>query len=39
MQKLVDVLDVCERLNIPKNINTETVFETAQQVQDTGEGA
>lgn len=27
MQKLVDVLDVCERLSIPKNINTEAVFE------------
>lgn len=27
MQKLVDVLDVCERLAIQKNINTEAVFE------------
>ncbi len=26
MQKLVDVLDVCERLGIQKNINTEAVF-------------
>ncbi len=26
MQKLVDVLDVCERLKIQKNINTEAVF-------------
>ncbi len=26
MQKLVDVLDVCERLAIQKNINTEAVF-------------
>lgn len=26
MQKLVDVLDVCERLAISKNINTEAVF-------------
>ena len=27
MQKLVDVLDVCERLAINKNINTESVFQ------------
>ncbi|MFK7848511.1 MAG: hypothetical protein AB8G77_24695 [Rhodothermales bacterium] len=27
MQKLVDVLDVCERLSIQKNINTEAVFQ------------
>ena len=26
MQKLVDVLDICERLAIQKNINTEAVF-------------
>ena len=30
MQKLVDVLDVCERLAIPKNINTEAVFKAAE---------
>lgn len=39
MQKLVDVLDVCERLNIPKNINTEAVFQPAQPLQNSGEGA
>ena len=26
MQKLVDVLDICERLKIQKNINTESIF-------------
>ena len=29
MQKLVDVLDVCDRLAIQKNINTEAVFQQA----------
>ncbi len=27
MQKLVDVLDVCQRVGVQKNINTEAVFE------------
>ena len=26
MQRLVDVLDVCERLDLPRNINTEAVL-------------
>ena len=34
MQKLVDVLDVCERLSINKNINTESVFRLPTETED-----